>query len=452
MSMSLHAAGPRQAGDAGGYLFGPGAAWFAFVMTASLMLFDYIDRQVIVSLFPHLKQEWHLSDKELGGLVSIVSVTVALAGIPIALIADRFSRVKSIFVMAAAWSLASISCMFTGSYGQLIAARAMVGLGEAGYGSVGPVLIASHFPSRLHGTLLAGFLACASVGSVLGVMLGGVIAVHWGWRAAFGVVGIPGLLLALLYLKVRDFRTVALAPARGTTSQGSGRFIVRQLLASRTLWWLCVAAPAQVILVASVWAWLPSYLHRFHGLAVDQAAIRAALVVLCGAAGAVVWGAVADRMAARSRPRVKLQLMALLCTVSAVVLGFAFGASRLGLALSPQAQFDLIAIGGFFMACIGGVVTSVVIEVVHPGIRSTGASVLSLAQNLLGLAAGPFIAGALSDAWGLETALAVMPVFGLLAAVLFIVTARGYEADLRRVGAFVNTDTGAGADADLALA
>src|SRR5574337_2017927 len=129
MSMSLPVAGPRPAG-AGDYLFGRGAAWFAFVMTASLMLFDYIDRQVIVSLFPHLKQEWHLSDKELGGLVSIVSVTVALAGIPIALIADRFSRVKSIFVMAAAWSLASISCMFTGSFGQLMAARAMVGLGD----------------------------------------------------------------------------------------------------------------------------------------------------------------------------------------------------------------------------------------------------------------------------------------------------------------------------------
>src|SRR5574340_67656 len=141
--MDLHAVGHGPSEDR--YLISPGAAWFAFAMTVALMVFDYIDRQVIVSLFPHLKQEWHLSDRELGGLVSIVSVTVALAGIPIALIADRFSRVKSIFVMAAAWSLASISCMFTGSFGQLMAARAMVGLGEAGYGSVGPVLIASHF-------------------------------------------------------------------------------------------------------------------------------------------------------------------------------------------------------------------------------------------------------------------------------------------------------------------
>jgi MFS family permease len=92
-------------------------------------------------------------------------------------------------------------------------------------------------------------------------------------------------------------------------------------------------------------------------------------------------------------------------------------------------------LGGFFMACISGVVTAVAIEVVHPGIRSTGASVLSLFQNLLGLAAGPFIAGWVSDAWSLETALTVMPAFGLLAAGLFMITSRCYEADLKRVDA-----------------
>jgi len=156
------------------------------------------------------------------------------------------------------------------------------------------------------------------------------------------------------------------------------------------------------------------------------------LVVLCGAAGMVFWGAVADR-AARSRPRVKLQVVGLLCAVSAVVLSFAFGAPRLGVALGMQAQFGLIALGGFFMACISGVVTAVAIEVVHPGIRSTGASVLSLFQNLLGLAAGPFIAGWLSDVWSLETALTVIPAFGLLAAGLFMITSRCYEADLKRV-------------------
>src|SRR4030095_3214541 len=115
------------------YLVSRRAAWFAFAMTLGLMIFDYVDRQVIVSLFPYLKAEWDLSDKQLGALVSVVSVVVALGALPIALLADRSSRVKSIGVMATAWSLATIACIFTRNYSQLFAARALVGLGEAGY-------------------------------------------------------------------------------------------------------------------------------------------------------------------------------------------------------------------------------------------------------------------------------------------------------------------------------
>ena len=115
-------------------------------MTTMLMIIDYIDRQIIVSMFPFLKSQWNLSDTELGSLVSVVSLTVALFGIPIAWLADRFSRVTSIVVMALVWSVACISCMFTTNFTQLLAARAAVGLGEAGYGSVGAAMVSSHFP------------------------------------------------------------------------------------------------------------------------------------------------------------------------------------------------------------------------------------------------------------------------------------------------------------------
>src|SRR6516165_5263719 len=130
--MDLHSIDAHGRG-ADDYLFGRGPAWFALVMTLGLMIFDYVDRQVIVSLFPHLKADWGPSDKELGGLVSVVSVTVALGSIPVALFADRASRVKSIVVMAGIWSLATISCMFTGNYGQLLAARSVGGIGSRRY-------------------------------------------------------------------------------------------------------------------------------------------------------------------------------------------------------------------------------------------------------------------------------------------------------------------------------
>jgi MFS family permease len=441
--MHAHAldAAPGQADD---YLIGRGQAWFAFAMTIGLMLFDYVDRQVIVSLFPHLKAEWNLSDKQLGALVSVVSITVALAGIPIALIADRYSRVKSIVIMATAWSLASISCMFTRNYGQLLAARSMVGLGEAGYGSVGAALIASIFPARMRAALLAAFFAAASVGSVLGVLLGGVIATHWGWKAAFGVVGFPGLILALLYIKVRDYHTVPLTQKLTQVTSSTAnvtKHVIRSLLRTPTLLWVCLGGAAQLIVVSAIWAWLPSFLNRFHGVAPDQAGAKAALVVLCGAVGSVVWGTVIDRMGKR-RARTKLISLAALCVAVLLVLVPTFGATGSG-GLSPSAQFALIAFGGFLMTCSVGPVSAVVIDVVHPGVRATGASVLSLFQNLLGLAAGPFIAGAISDAYGLETALTVVPLFGLLAAGFFLLATRTYEADIKRVAdVHVELETG----------
>lgn len=421
-----------QAVPANRYALGRGRAWFAFAMTIGLMVVDYLDRQVIVSLFPYIKAEWSVSDTQLGALVSVISVTVALAGIPVALLADRWSRVRSIVVMATVWSLATISCVFTRNYGQLMTARAAVGLGEAGYGSVGAALIASIFPARMRATLLAAFFASASIGSVLGVMLGGIIAARWGWQAAFGVVGVPGLVLALLYLKVRDYRTVALTPAHAGQKDSTAVFALKSLTRSPTMLWVCLGAAAQLVVLSSVWAWLPSFLHRYHGMAPDVAGIRAALVVLIGAAGSMVWGMVVDRAGGRQTRR-KLYVMAALCVLTMLILGPTFAATDTGLA--GGTQLVLIALGGFVMTCTVGPVAAIVMDVTHPGLRATGASILSLFQNLLGLAAGPVIAGSLSDAFGLTMALAAVPVFSAIAAVLFLVASQTYEADIQRTEA-----------------
>ncbi|CAG2154865.1 Sialic acid transporter NanT [Cupriavidus yeoncheonensis] len=423
--MSLHSLGPQQGGN-NDYLVSRSRAWFAFAMTFALMLFDYIDRQVIVSMFPHLKAAWGLSDKQLGALVSIVSVVVALGAMPVALLADRVSRVKSVVVMAGVWSLATISCMFTRNYAQLFAARAVVGVGESGYGSVGAALIGSLFPARLRSMLLGAFFAAGSIGAVLGVVLGGVITARWGWEAAFGVVGVPGLLLAVLYLFVPDYKTVALQQSTGARG-GTLAQLAAALTSSRTLWWTCLGAALQLVVVSTVWAWLPSYFHRAHGTPVDQAAMQAALIVLCSAAGSFFWGVIADLFAS-SRPRNKLTVLASLCLLTTPVLVVAFGAAH-----SMNQQFLLIALGGFLMTCAVGPASGVVLDVVHPGLRSTGAAVLSLFQNLFGLAIGPFVGGALSDALGLQMALTIMPAFGVLAALCFRRAARTYEGDLRKM-------------------
>jgi len=319
--------------------------------------------------------------------------------------------------------------MWARGYGALLAARAVVGLGEAGYGSVGAALIASHFPSRMRGALLAGFFASASVGAVLGVLLGGYIASHWGWKAAFGVVGVPGLILALLYLKVRDYRTVELKPDLDAKRRSLGEaalHIVKLLARSKTMLWVCIGGAAQLIVVSALWSWLPSFLNRVHGIAPAQAGAKAALVVLAGAAGSVVWGAVVDRVGAR-RPGAKLAALALLCLSSMAVLAYAFGGTH-----EPTAQFGWIVFGGFMAVCSVGPVSAIVIDVIHPGVRATGASVLALFQNMFGLAAGPFIVGVLSDGMGLQSALTVVPAASVIAAAAFLYAGRSYEADKAR--------------------
>lgn len=412
------------------YLTGPREAWFAFAMTFALMFFDFVDRQVIVSLFPHIRSAWHLSDKQLGSLVSVVSVVVGAGGIPVALVADRMGRVKSIVAMALAWSLATISCMFTANYAQLFAARAVVGIGEAGYGSVGVALISTLFPVRLRSAVLGAFYAAPSLGSVLGVVLGGAIAATWGWQAAFGVVGVPGLVLALLYLRVRDYRTPALTSDSKQAAQSLAQTlkpVFGTMARTRTLLWVCAGASAQLITVSAIWSWLPSYLNRFHGMPPDAAARSAAVAVLVGAVSSTVWGIVVGRIAVR-RPRNKLLALSVLCLMTWAVFAVAFGGTYSG-----DAQFRVILLGAFFMNCTVGVVAGIAMDIIHPGVRSTGAAVVSLFQNVCGLAAGPFLAGILSDQWGLQRALAVTPLCSIVAAVCFVVAMRSYDSDVARI-------------------
>jgi MFS transporter, Spinster family, sphingosine-1-phosphate transporter len=430
--MNLPVVNPRDAGDK--FLFGPGTAWFAYGMTVALMVFDYVDRQVIVSMFPFLKAEWNLSDKELGLLVSAISVTIAVFGVPVAWIADRVSRVRSIVAMAVLWSIACISCMFAQNYAQLLAARAVVGLGEAGYGSVGAAMVAAHFPQRMRSGVLGGFFASASVGSVLGVILGGVIAARFGWQAAFGVVGIPGLVLALLYLFVRDYKTVEAKSASAAENAPTRRSMLGSIFRSSTVRWVCIGAAAQLIAVSALWSWLPSFLNRTYGVAPDKAGMQAALVVLAGALGSLVLGVVVDRAGVRNASG-KFLAVATLSLLSMVTLMFAFGSRHVGIELAQTAQFCAILLGGFLATCTVGPAASIVLDVVHPGVRSTGASVLSLFQNLLGLAIGPFIGGMLSDAIGLDDALALTPLACIVAAASFIMARGDCQIDKQRAAA-----------------
>ena len=399
-------------------------AWPVFAILLALMIVDYVDRQIVASMLPRLRSEWTLSDTQLGGLVSIVPIVVALGSVPLSLLADRWSTVKSIFLMALVWSAATMACAFSTGYGQLLGARGVVGLGEAAYGTAGAALIATLFPARVRSTMLGAFLGASVFGSVLGVMLGGIITERWGWQAAFGIAGIPGLILAVLFrLLARDHESSPGAREVRRTTPGGG--IVWQLLRPRTVLVTCIGGGLQLLVVSAMYAWLPSYLNRYYGLSAGQAGVKAGLVILIGGFGAFFWSIIADRLSPQL-PCARLYVPTAAAVMTAALL---FGTFTW---MSPdEYQFSLILAGGLVMTASLGPAAAVIIDVSPPGLRATAASILALSQNLLGLAGGPFLAGVLADAYGLRFAMSVVPVFSLLAAVMFALAARTYLGDLQ---------------------
>jgi len=191
-----------------GYLVSKGHSWYVFALLFLLYMFDYMDRLVIASLVPFLKAEWGITDTQVALLSSAVHVSICLFSFPISILVDRWSRKYSIGIMAALWSVAIAACAFTRSFGQLVMTRTAIGIGEAGYAPGGTAMISAIFPKEKRSQVLGFWNAAIPLGSMLGVVVGGFIAERYGWRHAFGVVALPGFLVALLFFGVKDYKTV----------------------------------------------------------------------------------------------------------------------------------------------------------------------------------------------------------------------------------------------------
>jgi MFS family permease len=196
--------------------------YFIFTLLFLLYMFDYLDRLIIVSLFPFLKLEWGITDTQCGLLVSAVYWSILIFTLPVSILIDRWSRIKSIGLMAVLWSVATLGCAFTNNFGQLFAARTAIGLGEAGYAPGGTAMISALFPKEKRAKILGIWNASIPLGSALGIALGGIIADHFGWRHAFGLVALPGIVVALLFFYVRDYETIALTRLRGNGPKSQG--------------------------------------------------------------------------------------------------------------------------------------------------------------------------------------------------------------------------------------
>jgi MFS family permease len=391
-----------------------------FALTFGLLISDYMARQVLSAVFPLLKSDWHLTDAQLGFLSGVVAVTVGALTVPVSLLADRVGRVRSIAAMAVLWSVATLLCGFATSYNQMLAARVLVGVGEAAYGSVGIAVIISVFPQRLRATLTGAFMAGGLAGQVLGVGIGGAVAAAHGWRMAFIAIGSAGLLLATLYpWVVREARLLCEPPAsrKQATLANLGA-----LFAGRTLKCVYVASGLQLFVAGAIPAWLPTYFVRYHDLTLREATSLAALFLALGGAGMIICGIISDKLVRDVSQRALLS--AFYCLGSALTITAAFS-------VGPGiAQLFLLGAGMFLAASSAGPAGAMVAGMTPAALHGSAFAVLTLANNAFGLAPGPIVTGWLADRIGLMGALQLLPFASIAAAAVFLLASRRSGSEL----------------------
>jgi MFS family permease len=407
------------------------SAYFAFILLFLLYMFDYIDRTVIVSLFPFLKKDWGLTDTQCGLLVSAVYWSILIFSLPVSILIDRWSRKKCIGLMALFWGLATLACAFTRNFSQLFATRAAIGIGEAGYAPGGTAMISAAFAPQNRAKMLGIWNASIPLGSALGIVIGGFIAEHWGWRHAFGIVAIPGILVALLFFYVRDYQTVELVQ---TVDEEAGQSrvqmkladIAAQFLRSKTLWFNNLAFAANTFVTTALMSWLPTYYHRLENLPMDRAATKGGLVMALALVGAPLGGYLTDSWLQRKKnARSLFPALSSLITSLALFAAFVF--------MDGLMQYAALLFAGIAAVAFVPAAVAVTQDVVHPGLRAVSLSLCVIVQHILGSALGPPFVGAMSDAFGLETALKVLSFFTLLAAILFFTASFFYVTDAESV-------------------
>jgi predicted MFS family arabinose efflux permease len=405
-------------------------AWTVFALTFGLLMSDYMSRQVLNALFPLLKAEWGLSDAQLGGLSSIVALMVGVLTLPLSFLADRIGRARSLFVMAVIWSIATAACGLARNYPELFAARFVIGVGEAAYGSVGVAVVVSVFPPSMRATIVGAFMAGGMFGSVLGVSLGGIVASHFGWRWAFGAMAVFGLLLALVYLFVVTDRRIQNNQHSSESQKAKGKFTaaaLKSLIGSRSVLAAYAGSGLQLFVCAALPAWLPSFFNRSYGIEPGRAAVLAAVFVLIGALGMLAGGIASDRLFKRAPGRVPFFALAV-CLLGGALLAAAFQLP------TGMGQLVLIGLGLFVAAAITGPAGAMVANLTHLSVHGAAFAVLTLANNFLGLAPGPYVTGVLADRYGLLGALQLIPATSLGAALLFAFASRTYSREIAAVG------------------
>jgi MFS family permease len=361
-------------------------------------IFNFLDRQIVNILAEPIKGDLGLTDTQLGLLAGpAFAVFYALLGIPIARHADRAgtNRVRLIALALAIWSVMTAVCGLAQNFVQLLLARIGVGVGEAGCTPAAHSLITDSVPAAKRSSAIAFYGLGVPVGSLLGLILGGVVNDLYGWRIALMLVGLPGLILALVVLFVmREPRhhRVAEATAASATAALPASAALKEVFASRAFVYILIAASVTAFLGYGKALWTISFFIRSHGLSTTEAGLSMAVVLgLAAAFGTWLGGKVADVFGRRDKRHIlTFPAYGMAIVAPLLFLGYYMEDWRVAMALLIVPSIVNSAYYGPAYACVQGLV--------RPQARAVAASIMLFGQNLIGLGFGPFLFGVLSDA------------------------------------------------------
>lgn len=380
-------------------------AIYAVGLLALIYMLSFIDRQILSIVAEPIKRELHLADWQVGAMTGLAfAVLYTVVGIPIARIAEYADRRKIIAASIAVWSLFTILCGAARTFPLLLLARVGVGVGEAGCTPPAMSLIVDYVSKERRAFAISVYMSGSALGALLGMAIGGLVADQWGWRAAFFVVGAPGLLIALLsLLTLPEPRTLSKVARPAASNSGNTLEVVRVLFRKPTYGLLVAAATFNALILYGMHAFLGSFFFRNHGPALAEMAAGFGLksagflgivlgFAIGGAAfvGTLLGGWLADRLG-RKDDRARLVVPAIGFILSGPIFACAM------LTPSLPTAFALIVIPGVLNTLSNGPIYSTVQGVAPPHMRATAAAIMLFIINLIGLGGGPVAIGIVSD-------------------------------------------------------
>ncbi len=431
------------------------SAWPMWVLGGAFLV-DAIDQNVVRGLIPQLKQYFGVGDLAIGVLMSAFVLVNGLVTLPAGYLADRWARTRAASFTIATWSVVSAACSLVPTFGMLVALRGVLGFGQGVTDPSVSSLVPDYYVLERRGRAFSVQQCLTFVGTGVGVLAGGLIGPAFGWRPALVVVSLPGLVVAVLVLRLREPRRGAADRVRAGAAdqielvdagdphsplfeEGLSRFVrdlviglrrdVKVILAIPTLRFALAGVSAVLFVLTAVASWMTEFYQRQLGL--NQAGATATflvMVVVGGIPGVIVGGRVADRWASRIvGARVVIPGVALMVATTLFIISLA----RLPYAVCLPLQL----VGFFFATSAIPALRAGLTDAVPSTVRGTGFGTFNLVSVMFGSAAAPLVTAFFSQRFGdnLRTAFLIELPFAYIGAALLIAARRHLEADTQRL-------------------